>query len=172
MTGGAQRRQVVGGRLVRRRVVDGPVVRLGGGLLAAQLAVVVRAGEGLVAGAQVDRVLVVELRALRRHGLLLLCCQWRTSRKAASSRSSHTIARYVPGSSPGSTTRIGSRTPRHSPVKGRRESATMVSLSVWVVLVSSHTFSPVVVLRCVVGTGFRLKPVVVQARGAVAAGPA
>ena len=60
VTVGAQRRQIGGRRLVRRRVIYGPVVCFNGGLLAAQLAEAARTGEGLVAGAQVDRVLVVE----------------------------------------------------------------------------------------------------------------
>ena len=56
---GAQRRQVVGARLVGRRVVDGPVVCVDGGLLAAQMAEAARAGEGLVACIQEDRIVVV-----------------------------------------------------------------------------------------------------------------
>ena len=56
----AQGGQVVGSGLVRRRIVDGPVVRLDGRLLAAQLADALRAAEGLVACAQIDRVRVDE----------------------------------------------------------------------------------------------------------------
>ena len=56
----AKRRQVVGGRLVGRRIVAGPVVGLRGALLTAELAEAVRAGERLFACAQVDRVLIVE----------------------------------------------------------------------------------------------------------------
>ena len=60
VTVGAQRRQVGGRRLVRRRVVDGPVMRLDGTLLAAQLADAARTREGLVPCTQVDRVSIVE----------------------------------------------------------------------------------------------------------------
>ena len=60
MTLGAQRRQIGGRRLVRRRVIYGPVVCFNGGLLAAQLAEVARPGESLLACAQVDRVSVLE----------------------------------------------------------------------------------------------------------------
>ena len=60
VTIGAQRRQIGGRRLVRRRVIYGPVVCFNGGLLAAQLAEVARPGESLLACAQVDRVSVLE----------------------------------------------------------------------------------------------------------------
>ena len=60
MAFGTERGQVVGRRGVRRRVLEGPVVRFDGGLLAALLTDTARTGEGLVPGAQVDRVAVVE----------------------------------------------------------------------------------------------------------------
>ena len=56
----AERDQVIGRRCVRGRVLEGPVVRFDGGLLAAPLADAARAGEGFVPGAQVDGVAVVE----------------------------------------------------------------------------------------------------------------
>ena len=60
MAESAERDQVVGRRGVRRRVLDGPVVRLDGGLLAAHVTLAAGMGEGLVPGAQVDGVAVVE----------------------------------------------------------------------------------------------------------------
>ena len=55
-----ERYQVVGRRGVRGRVLESPVVRFDGGPLAAPLADAARAGEGLVPGAQVGGVAVVE----------------------------------------------------------------------------------------------------------------
>ena len=60
MAESTERDQVVGCRGVRRRVLEGPVVRVDGGLLAAPPADAARAGESLVPGAQVDGVAVVE----------------------------------------------------------------------------------------------------------------
>ena len=60
MAESTERDQVVGRRGVRRRVLEGPVVRLDGGLLAAQPTLAAGTGEGLVPGAQVDGVAVVE----------------------------------------------------------------------------------------------------------------
>ena len=60
MAESTERDQVVGRRGVRRRVLEGPVVRLDGGLLAAHLTLAAGTGEGLVPGAQVDGVAVVE----------------------------------------------------------------------------------------------------------------
>ena len=126
------------------------MVRLDGVLLAAQLALAVRAGEGLIAGAQVDRVLVVELRALRRHGVsFLLCCQWWTSQKAAlievfahdCAVCAGLVARqHDPDRLDDAEALAGERTPGIGP------EGVAVGMGV---LVSSHTFSPVVVVRCV-----------------------
>ena len=60
MAESTERDQVVGRRGVRRRVLEGPVVRLDGGLLAAPLTDTARTGEGIVPGAQVAGVAVVE----------------------------------------------------------------------------------------------------------------
>ena len=60
MAESTERDQVVGRRGVRRRVLEGPVVRLDGGLLTAPLTLAAGTGEGLVPGAQVDVVAVVE----------------------------------------------------------------------------------------------------------------
>ena len=60
MAESTERDQVVGRRGVRRRVLEGPVVRFDGGLLAAPLTDTARTGEGLASGAQVDGVAVVE----------------------------------------------------------------------------------------------------------------
>ena len=47
MAESTERDQVVGRRGVRRRVLEGPVVRLDGGLLAAHLTDTARTGEGI-----------------------------------------------------------------------------------------------------------------------------
>ena len=134
VTVGAQRRQVVARRLVRRRVLFGPVVRLDGVLLPAQLTLALGARERIVAGAQVRRVPVGELRHRVPPGLRH---QRRWRQAAASSASAHTNTRYSCGSSPGSTSVLRlPPAPRRPSAERRPQSARRVLLSAWVVFLS------------------------------------
>ena len=159
VTVGAQRRQVVGGRLVRRRVLVGPVVRLGGFLQAAQLALLAGARERLAAGVQVDRVLVVELRHRVRPGLPH---PWRWRQAAASSASSHTKTRYSCGSSPGSTTVIRLLPARRNRSAMRRPKSARMLFAVGVggLSVVAHGVFSSVVICAAFGVGCTRNPVV------------
>ena len=152
---------------VRRRIVEGPVVRLGGGLLAAQLARVVRAGEGCLArGADRPGGLVVEFLVHRPslNGHRPCLCRRRRSPKQAGGRLIGVLA-HDNAVAAG----LGARQQDPDPVdadapelrrrKRRRKSARMVALSAPVVLsLSSHIFPPVSVRFVVSSRGKHGRP--------------